>query len=184
MPWYANQTLTTFIAKIDRLNHFNQSFVPIFFSMSRISWWHLWHLPITLATCTVVDIWCSWIWDCQIKHIRICNWGRVLLLPPHTSVRPPFLNLSPSKNEVPPIPIHPNKITQHRILPVYWPSQQSTHISLILWLYVRHVGHRKLPRCCLDNANKMESMLPKIFNSRQWCEVWVCANDPVRVGPW
>ena len=112
------------------------------------------------------------------------NLGQVLLPQSRASVRPPFLHLSPSKNEVPPVQIHRNKSIQHQIFPVYWPSQQSTNISPILELYVRQVRHWKFLRFCLDNANKAESILPQLFSSRHWCEVWVCANDPVRVSLW
>ena len=67
---------------------------------------------------------------------------------------------------------------------MYQPSQQSTHISPILELYVRQVCHQKFPRFCLDNVNEAESMLPQLFSSMHWWEVWVCANDLVRVSPW
>ena len=140
-------------------------------------------MPINFATCAVIELWCDWIWDSQLNHIGICIWGRVLLPPSHASVRQPFLRQPPSKNEVPPVTIHPNKSTQHRICPVYRHSQQSTNISPILELYVRQVRHRKFPCCCLNNANEAESIIPQLFSSRHWCKVWVCVNDIVRVSP-
>ena len=108
----------------------------------------------------------------------------VLLHPSRASVRRPFLHWSPSKNEVPPVPIHPNKSTQHRLCFVYRPSQQSTHISPILELFVRQVRDRKFPHFCIDNANEAESMITQLFSSRHWCKVWFCTNNPVRVSPW
>ena len=76
-------------------------------------------VPINFSTCAVVDLYCDWICFCQLNHIGICFWGRFFFPPSHASVRPPFLRQSPSKNELPTVPIHPNKITQHRICPVY-----------------------------------------------------------------
>ena len=124
------------------------------------------------------------MWGGQINYIGLWIWDRVLLPPSRASVRLPFLHRALSKNEVPPVPIHPNKSTQHHLRPVYQPSQKSTHISLILELYGRQVRHCKLPRLCLDNVNEAESMLLQLFSSRHWCKVWVCANYPVRVIPW
>ena len=183
MPWYANHTLNTFIPKTDRLNRFDQYLVPNFFFDVKTFLAAL-IVPINMATCDALYLWCDWLLDCQIDHIGLFVGGRFLFPPSYTSVRPPFLCQYPSKNEVPHVPIHPNKSTQHQICPVYWPSQQSTHISLILELYVRQLRHRTFPCCCLDNANEAESMLPQFFSSRNWCKVWVCANDRVRVSPW
>ena len=133
------------------------------------------------STCAVIDLCCDWLWDGQLNHIWFCIGDRVLLPPSWASVQLSFLHRSPSKNEVPPVPIHPNKITQHRLHPINQPSQQSTHISPILELYVRQVRHQKLPRCCLDNANEAESVLPQFF-SRRHClfilvfpkQEWTC----------
>ena len=99
--------------------------------------------PINLATCAVVDLFYDWLLDGHINHIGLCIWGRVLLPPLHASVCLPFIHITPSKNEAPPVPIHIKIITQHRIRPVYQPSQQSTHISRILELYVRQVRNWK-----------------------------------------
>ena len=152
-------------------------------------------MPINLSICAVVDLCCDWLWDVQLNYIGLCIRGRVLLPPLHASVRPPFLRRPPNKNEVPPVPIHPNKSTQHRLCTVYRPSQKilisprlwnsildryaivnlrvaflasqkSTHISPIMEFYVRQVRHRKLPRCCLDKSNKVEFMLLQFFSSR------------------
>ena len=112
------------------LNRFDQSFVPNFLDVKTFLVAPI--VPINLDTCSVVDICCDWLWGDQINHIRILVWFRVILLPFHPSVRPPFLPQSPSKNEVMPIPIHTNKITEHRLYFVYRPSQQYTNISPIL----------------------------------------------------
>ena len=122
-------------------------------------------VPINFSTCAEVDLCCDWLWGGHLKHIGLCIWVRFLLPPSHVSVRLPFLHQYPSKNKVLHVLIHPNKSTQHRRCPVYRPSQQSTHISTILELYVRQVRQRKLPRFCLDNANEAESMLPQFFSS-------------------
>ena len=102
-------------------------------------------VPISLATCAKIEFYCDWLWVDQLNNIGLCIWGRVLLYPSHESVRPPFTHQHPSKNEVTAVPIHPKKITQHRLRPVYRPSQKSTHISPFIALYVRQVRHRKLP---------------------------------------
>ena len=96
-------------------------------------------VPINLATCAKIELCCDWLWGGQLNHIGICIWGRLLLPPSRASVRPPFPHQCPSKNEVTAVPIHPNKSTQHRLCPVYRPSQKSTHISPIIELYVRQV---------------------------------------------
>ena len=83
-------------------------------------------MPINLVACTVVDLWCDWLWDGQLNNIRICICGRVLLPPSHASEQTLFLHQSPNKHEVPPVPIHPNRSTQHQICPVYRTCQQST----------------------------------------------------------
>ena len=72
----------------------------------------------------------------------------------HVSVQPPFLHQAPRKNEVPSVPIHPKKSTQHQICPFYRPSQQSTDILPIMYIYVRQLCHRKLTCFRLDNTNK------------------------------
>ena len=123
-------------------------------------------MPINFSTCTLIELFCDWMWDGQLNHIGICIWGRVILPPLHESVRPPFLHKSPSKNEVTPVTIHPNKSTQPWLCPFYRPSQQSTHISPILELCVRQVRHQKLTRFCFDNGNEAESMLPQLFSIR------------------
>ena len=128
MPWYANQTSTTFISKIDRLNRFYQSLLPNFFGVKTFLEARIVH--INLATCAAIQLFCDSMWDGQLNHIGICIWVRILLPPSHASLQPPFLHQSPSKNEVPPVLIHPHKSTQHR------PSQQSIHISPVLEIYV------------------------------------------------
>ena len=164
MHWCTNHTLTAFIAKTDRLNGFDQYLVSNFFYAKTFLVAPI--VPINLATCDVIDLCYDFLGYVQLNHIGICIWCRVILPPSHTSVLPPFLRQFPSKNEVPPVPIHPNKSTQHCIRPVYRPSQQSTHISPITELYVRQVHDQKLPRCCIDNTNEAESMLPQFFSSR------------------
>ena len=133
MPWYTNQTLTTFIAKTDLLNHFHQSLVTKCFDVKNFLAAPI--VPINLATCAVIELFCDWLCDGQIKHIGLCIWCRVLLHPSRASVCPPFLHQSPSKNEVPPVPIHPNKSTQHRLRSVYRPSKNPL-ISPQLWNYM------------------------------------------------
>ena len=152
MPCYSNQTSTTFIVETYRLNRFNQSLVINFFNVNNCLAVPI--VPINLATCAVVYLWCDCMWDNQLNHIELRIWGSVLLSPSHASVRLPFLHQASSKNEVPPVPIHTNKSTQHRLCTVYRPSQQSTHISQIMELYGRQVCHCKLTCCRLDNSNE------------------------------
>ena len=123
-------------------------------------------MHINLATYALIYLCCYLMWVFQLNHIGLCIWVRVLLPPSRASVLPPFLHQPPSKNEVPHVLIHPNKITQRRLCPVYQPSQKSTHISTIIELYVRQVCHHKFPRCCLDNYNEAEFMLQQFFRSR------------------
>ena len=66
-------------------------------------------VPINLATCAVVYIFCDWLWCGRINHIGICIWGSFLLPPSHAIVLLPFLHQASSKNEVPPVLIHPKK---------------------------------------------------------------------------
>ena len=66
-------------------------------------------MPINLDTLYVLDLCFNWLWGGQINHIGICIWSRFLLPPLRVSVRPPFLHLCPSKNELSPVPIHQNK---------------------------------------------------------------------------
>ena len=182
MPWYANLTSNTFVAKTDRLKRFDQYLVPNFFQcqyfLGRT------YCAYQFLHILIIDLCCDFLWNGQLSHIGICIWGSVLFPLSRASVWMPLLHWYPSKNELTPVLIHLNKSTQHHIRPIYRPGQQSTHISLILKLYVRQVRHRKLPRCCLDNANEAESMLPQLFSSSHWCKVWFYANDPVRVSPW
>ena len=66
-------------------------------------------VPINLATCSVVVLYCDWLWDGQLNHVSLCIWGRFLLPPLHSSVQTLFLHQSTSKNELPPFSIHPKK---------------------------------------------------------------------------
>ena len=175
MYWYANQKSTTFTAKTDRFNISDQSLVRNFMYVKTFLAAPI--VPINLATCAVLDLCCDWLWDVQLNHIGIYIWGRFILPPYQVIVRTLFLHLPSSKNEVPPVPFHPNKSTQHRLHPVYRPIQQYTHISPFLELYVRQVRHQIFPCCRINNANEMETMLPQLFSSRHWWKVWVCAND-------
>ena len=165
IPWYYNQTLTTFTKKTNRLNCFDQSLVTNFFSDVK-TFFAAPFVPINLDTCAVIDLCCDLLWDGQINRIGICTWVRVLFTPLRASVRPPFLRRYPSKNEVLHVPIRPNRSTQHWLCPVYRRSQKSTHISSILEFYVRQVRRQNFPGCCIDNANEADSMLPRLFSSR------------------
>ena len=163
-PWHSNQTSTTSITKKDRLNRLEQYFVPNFSDVSTYL-----AVPIVLInfdTCAVVYLCFYWMWYVQLDDIGICIGGRFLFLPSHVSVRPPFLHQSSRKNEVLPVLIHPNKSTQNCLRPAYWISQQSTHFSPILQLYVIPVHHCKFMHCHLENANETESTIPSSLSIR------------------
>ena len=109
MPWYANQTLNTFIAKTDRLNRFDQYLVPNFLYVNNFLATPI--VSTNLATCAVVYICCDWLWDGKLNHIELCICLRILFPPTHASVHPPFLHWSTSKNELPPVLVHPKKLS-------------------------------------------------------------------------
>ena len=92
MHWYANQTLIAFIAKTDRLNHFDQSFVPTFFGVKNFLAAPI--VPINLENWEVVDLYFDCLWYVQLNHIRLYIWGKVLFPPPCASEQRPFLYLS------------------------------------------------------------------------------------------
>ena len=66
-------------------------------------------VTINLATCDVVYLCCDWMCDGQINHIDLFIWGRFVFPPSHVSLWLPFLHRVPSKNELPPVPLHPKK---------------------------------------------------------------------------
>ena len=154
---------------MDRLNLFYRYLVPNLFDVKTFLAAPI--VPINVSIFFVVDICCDWLWGVQINHIGFWFWVMVILPPSYVSVRPPFLHLYPSKNEVLHVPIHKNKSTQHRIFPVYCPNQKSTHISPILELYVRQIFHWKLPRCRLDNTNEYGWWLhwTCLHSISKWC---------------
>ena len=73
-------------------------------------------MPFNLATCAVVNLSCDRLSDGQITHIGIYIWGKFVLTPSQVSVQPPFLRRSSSKNEVPPVPIHPKEAPSTRFV--------------------------------------------------------------------
>ena len=96
MPWYANHICTTFIAKIDMLNRFDQSLVLNFFKTKTFLVAPF--VPINFAACAVLDLCFDRMGDGRLNHIGICISGRVFLTSSHASVRPPFLHKFLSKN--------------------------------------------------------------------------------------
>ena len=89
-------------------------------------------MPINLSTCTVIEICCDWMWDGQLNNIGVCIWGRVLFPPSHAIIWPPFLYWSPSKNEVPHVPIHPKK-TPNTGFVLSTGLVKNPHISYRFW---------------------------------------------------
>ena len=80
MHWYANQTSTTFIAKIDRLNRFDQSLVPNFYLMLRLSWRYL----------LCLSIWPHLTW--WISNVIGCGMVSSTILVSAFGARPYFLH--------------------------------------------------------------------------------------------
>ena len=159
MPRYANQTSTTLIPKTDRLNCFDQSLLP------NSIFWCQYFLGGTYCAYQFLHMRCNrarmWLavgwsarpyWDMYLGQVSLASIVYKFMAA-HSPSSPPKKWSTACSNPS-------KKSTQHWICPVYRPSQQSTNISLVLEVYVRKVLHQKLPCCCLDNANEVDSMLP------------------------